>query len=102
MAAASHSQPGASVPESKDTETAEGLGFQSEKAKAKADAKAKAKAEKEAKKAANVCSAVFHSMSARFGCLPSHVLRGCGGSISRLQHEGRSRLPQRNQMKTTL
>lgn len=68
MAAASHSQPGASVPESEDTaqngtETAEGLGFQSEKAKAKADAKAKAKAEKEAKKAANVCPAT----------LPQHV-----------------------------
>lgn len=62
MAAASHSQPGASVPESSDTaqhgtEAAEGLGFQSEKAKAKSEAKAKAKAEKEAKKAANVCSA---------------------------------------------
>ena len=63
MAAPSHSQPGAVVPESKGsaqngTEAAEGLGFQSEKAKAKADAKAKAKAEKEAKKAANVCSDV--------------------------------------------
>lgn len=75
MAAASHSQPGASVPESEDTaqngtETAEGLGFQSEKAKAKADAKARAKAEKEAKKAANVCSAAVHSMSKWFDCLP--------------------------------
>lgn len=64
MAAASHSQPGASVPESEGithngTDTAEGLGFQSEKAKAKADAKAKAKAEKEAKKAANVGSTAF-------------------------------------------
>lgn len=62
MAAASHSQPGASVPESdgathNGTTNAEGVGIQSEKAKAKADAKAKAKAEKEAKKAANVCSA---------------------------------------------
>ncbi|KAL3148286.1 hypothetical protein ABBQ38_013752 [Trebouxia sp. C0009 RCD-2024] len=61
MAAASHSQPGASVPESEGithngTDTAEGLGFQSEKAKAKADAKAKAKAEKEAKKAANAAA----------------------------------------------
>ena len=67
MAAASHSQPGASVPESEGTTedgtgTAEGLGFQSEKAKAKADAKAKAKAEKDAKKAANVCSAASHGV----------------------------------------
>ena len=86
MAAASHSQPGASVPESKDTdqngtETAEGLGFQSEKAKAKADAKAKAKAEKEAKKAANVCSAALKSMFTASDCLPLHILRECHGLI---------------------
>ena len=103
MAAASHSQPGASLPESEGkphngTDTAEGLGVQSEKAKAKADAKAKAKAEKEAKKAANVCSAAFRMCR----ILALVCLGKVFDSPSRLQRGGRSRPPQHSQTKMTL